>query len=170
MNIRSLLSPRNVSLLGLFGCIAPMLFVILYLQHVLNLDACPLCIFQRVAMMGAGLFFLLAAAHNPGKTGLRIYASLSLLFSIGGIIIAGRHTWLQHLPEDQVPACGPGLDYMIDVLPLQQILSVVFQGSGECADISWRFLDLSIPELALLGFICLSGLACYQLFRKTDTA
>ena len=75
--------------------------------------------------------------------------------------MAGRHVWLQHLPADQVPECGPGLEYMLDAFPLGETLSMVFRGSGECAEVQWTLLGLSIPEWTLIVFL---GLTLFGLF------
>lgn len=160
-----LLAPRTINLLGFLACVAAMLGA-LYLQYAEDLEPCPLCVFQRVGVIAAGLFFLLAALHNPGSIGQRIYGALAGLGAIGGGIVAGRHIWLQSLPEDEVPACGPGLDYMLDVFPMRDVLSMVFSGSGECAEIDWTFLGITIPQMALLTFLGLLALALFQVVRR----
>ncbi len=112
----------------------------LYLEHVKGLDPCPLCVFQRVGLMAMGIFALIAFLHNPASNLMkRMYALLATL-SIGWSVgVAARHVWLQTLPPDQVPSCGPGLNYLIDALPLKTVLSEVLTGSGECAAIDWTF-------------------------------
>ena len=70
---------------------------------------------------------------------------------VGGAI-AARHVWLQHLPADKVPDCGPGLDYMLDAFPISKALRLEFTGSGECAKVDWQFLGLSMPEWTLAWF------------------
>ncbi len=67
-------------------------------------------------------------------------------------MVAGRHVWLQNLPADQVPERGSGLEYMLDAFPLTETLSLVFRGSGECADVQWVFLGLTIPGWTLVIF------------------
>lgn len=159
-----LLRARVVNALAFLATVVAMLFA-LYLQHYQHLEPCPLCVFQRVAVMTAGLFFLLAALHNPAATGQRVYAALSCLGSIGGALIAGRHVWLQHLPADEVPACGPDLDYMLDVFPFQEVIATVLRGSGECAVVDWHWLGLSLPGWTLVMFIGLAGVSLFQLLR-----
>ena len=138
----------------------------LFAQHVLLLDPCPLCVFQRLAVICVGLVFLLAALHNPPGRGRIVYGSLLGLCTLGGAIVAGRHAWLQQLPEDKVPACGPGLDYMLETLPLAEALANVFQGSGECADVVWRFLGLSMPAWVLLWLLALGSVGIWNNLRK----
>jgi disulfide bond formation protein DsbB len=131
---------------------AAMVGYALYVQHVEFLDPCPLCVFQRMAFIWIGAVSLLAAIHNPGSVGRWVYGLLLALGSVAGILIAGRHVWLQNLPPDQVPDCGMGLNYMLDTMPFGQVLSEVFYGSGECAEISWTFLGLSMPAWTLLWY------------------
>jgi disulfide bond formation protein DsbB len=159
---------RWVNALGLLIIVAALLFAVLYLEGVLYLEPCPLCIIDRVVLTGIGLVFLLAAVHNPGRSGQRGYAGLNLLLVGLGSAVAGRHVWLQHLPADQVPECGASLEYMLETLPLHQTLQKVLRGSGECADVQWTLLGLSIPEQTLLLFVALAGIVLLQLFRRTD--
>ncbi len=133
----------------------------LYFQYVQGLDPCPLCIMQRIAVIGLGAIALLGALHNPGETGRRCYGlAMLLIASIGGTI-AGRHVWLQHLPVDQVPSCGPGLKYILETLPLHEAFNMILRGSGECAETHWSFLGLSIPGWMLVIF---SGFILFGLY------
>lgn len=151
-----------VASLGLIGAA-------LYMQHVMHLEPCPLCIFQRVFVMAIGVVALLGVLHNPGRIGRGLYATLIGLLAIGGGAVATRQVWLQHLPADQVPECGPSLDYMLEAFPLNQTLQLVFKGSGECAAVEWTFLGFSIAEWMLVvfaGFLVYAiGLASSRLFR-----
>jgi disulfide bond formation protein DsbB len=128
-----------------------------YLQFYQNLEPCPLCIFQRVALIALGAAFLLAAAHSPARWGAYIYAVLIAVTALAGAAVAGRHVWLQSLPPDQVPECGPGLAYMLDVFPLSETLRMVFTGSGECAVVDWMFLSLSMPAWVFIWFVLLGA-------------
>lgn len=159
-------SYRSTNVLGLSVCIAAILFAVLYFQGVLMLEPCPLCIVDRVVIVAIGLVFLIVILHNPERLGQRIYAGINLVLVTLGFLVGARHVWLQHLPADQVPECGPGLDYMLDVFPLSKTLKMVFSGSGECAEIQWQFLGLSIPEQTLLLFLVLTALVLLQLFRR----
>lgn len=151
----TLLPRRLFNLLGCLFC-AGVLGYALHEQFDVGLEPCPLCILQRIAYIATGLLMLLAAIHNAGRIGSRVYAVLIGLASLTGAGIAGRHVWIQHLPPDQVPSCGPGLDYMLDVFPLTQTLRMVFTGSGECAEVVWRFLGMSMPTWSLLCFLGLA--------------
>jgi disulfide bond formation protein DsbB len=147
--------PRIWFLLVALAC-ASLLGYGLYLQHALFIDPCPLCVLQRLAFMWIGVVSLLAFIHNPANLGRWIYTGLFLLGSILGISIAGRHVWLQNLPPDQVPDCGMGLNYMLETMPFTEVLSEVLYGSGECAEVDWSFLGLSMPNWTLLWFIGLT--------------
>lgn len=158
------LSRRPLYLFGFLACAGLIAFA-LYLQHKLGEDPCALCIFQRVAVAALGVIFLVAGLHNPRDAGNRIYAALALIATLIGGGIAARHVWLQHLPKDQVPECGPGLSYLMESQPWLQVLRNVLQGSGECAEVGWTFLRLSIPEWTLIYFVLFAVLALFQ-FRN----
>jgi protein dithiol:quinone oxidoreductase len=143
---------RPAMLLGGAACAAAMGFA-LYAQYGLGLEPCPLCIFQRVAVIACGAVFLLGAIHNPGRIGATIYSLLIVVCAGAGAVVSGRHVWLQSLPPDKVPACGAGLSYMLETLPFSEVLSTVLKGSGECSSIDWRFLDLTMPAWVLVFFL-----------------
>ncbi len=150
---------RTACFLGFFACVGLIAYA-LYAQHGLGLEPCPLCIFQRVAVMATGVVFLVAALHAPATTtGRRVYGGLAVAAATAGAAVAGRHVWLQSLPPEQVPACGPGLNYMMDTFPLMQALRMVFSGSGECAEVDWTLLGLSMPAWTLIAFIGLAAWA-----------
>lgn len=151
----------------LAGVCAALMAYALYSQHILGLEPCPLCAIQRMAMLVTGLVFLLAFIHGPGQTGARVYALLVALTAGAGATVAARHVWLQNLPPEDVPACGPGLEYMLDVFPLSDALRMIFTGSGECAEVMWRFLGLTMPGWVLLSF---AGLIVAALFVNLPSA
>jgi disulfide bond formation protein DsbB len=160
MPIRGWSSQRMFFICGVLLCSALMLTA-LVLQHSLNLEPCPLCIFQRVFVIALGVLMLIGAVHDPRDLGRKAYGTLILLVAIAGVGVAGRHVWLQHLPADQVPECGPGLQYMLEAFPLNETLSLVFRGSGECAEVQWTFVGLSIPEWTLIIFL---GICAFGVF------
>ena len=159
------MNKRWINLLGFVSCIGLMAYA-LYSQYVLLLDPCPLCILQRVAVIGFGIWFLLASLHNCRGWGRWIYAFLFTITTIFGATVAGRHVWLQSLPADQVPACGPGLGYMLDRFPLSKTLDMVFTGSGECANVDWNFLGLSMPTWVLIWIIGLGLVGLFNNLRR----
>ncbi len=137
----------------------------LFLEHFKGLEPCPLCVFQRMAYIGLLIISLLAIIHAPKGIGNYIYSGLLILISVAGLGIAGRQVWLQHLPADKVPECGPGLDYILDAFPLNKALQMIFSGSGECAEVQWQFIGFSIAEWSLFWFlmiIIVSGSIFYK--------
>ncbi len=138
----------------------------LFLQYVMHQDPCPLCMAQRVIFIAILAVFALAALHGPKRLGERVYAALIALLSLTGVGVAARHIWLQNLPKDQVPACGPGLDYMLEVMPMTDVLKQLMHGSGECAEKGWTFLTLGIPEWSLLCYLALGAWAVLIALRK----
>jgi disulfide bond formation protein DsbB len=146
------MSRRAINWLGFLACVL-LLGYGFYLEYVEGLLPCPLCMFQRIAFVALAVVFLIAALHNPRGWGGKIYSILILLAAATGTALAARHIWLQNLPPDQVPECGPELDYMLEVFPLMEVITTVLNSSGECAEISWQFLGISIPGWALIAFV-----------------
>lgn len=145
---------RTANALGALAC-AGLMGYALYAQHMLGLEPCPLCILQRVAVITLGALFLLAALHPAGVMGRRVYSAVLGLVALAGVGVAGRHVWLTTLPPERVPACGPGLDFMLESFPLKDALAMVLSGSGECASVEWQFLGLSMPGWVLVAVLCL---------------
>ena len=163
------MSGRLWCLIGFLMCVGMIVFAYI-LQHVFGLEPCPLCIFQRLAVIAVGVCFLPGIFYRPQRSAA-LWGALSLLGTLAGIALAGRHLWLQSLPADQVPSCGPPLDYMLQNLPLWNVLRQVFSGSGECAEIHGIFLGITLPGWTMIGFIVLAlvGLgAIYSAFRKRE--
>ena len=154
--------------LGGFATCAVLMSYALYAQYQLVLEPCPLCILQRVAVIGLGVVFLVAGLHNPSGAGRYVYSLLLAFVTVFGSIVAGRHVWLQLIPEDQVPACGPGLDYMWENFPLADVINMVFKGSGECATVDWQFLGLSMPAWVLIAILGLGGVGIWNNMRQAS--
>ena len=150
--------------LGFLVCAALMGFA-LYLQYVMQLEPCPLCVFQRIAMIATGVVFLVAALHNPGRGGAALYAVLTLIAAGIGAGLAAWQVWIQGQPKGSVPACGMGLDYMLDTMPLTDVIARVLKGSGECAEQGWVFLGLAIPSWTFVFFIAIIA-AAFALIRR----
>lgn len=137
----------------------------LVLEFALGLAPCPLCMMQRIWFTLTGVVALIGLSHNP-RWG--IYPLLSAVCASIGAAFALRQLWLQSLPADQVPSCGPDLSYMIeDVLvydaPLGQLLSAMTSGTGDCAATYDVIPLMSIPGWALLGFALLAFASVMQL-------
>ena len=160
-----LLPPRRIGyLLGFLVCVGLMGYAF-YLQYIEGLEPCPLCMLQRICVMAMGVVFLVATFHNPGRAGAGVYALLQLLIGGTGAAIAARQVWLQSLPKDQVPACGMGLNYMLETLPFTDAMRQVLEGSGECAEKGWEFLHLSIAGWTLVFFVAMI-VATFALIRR----
>lgn len=148
----------RVSFLAGFLICAGLLGFALYAEYGLGLTPCPLCIFQRIGFLVMALFFLLGAIHAPHGRVRWVYTGGALLGAAFGLVVAGRHLWIQSLPADQVPSCGPPLDYMFSAFPFAKVLKLVFTGSGECAKVE-PILGLPMPAWSLLWFVLLALLA-----------
>lgn len=165
MTTLSKLSNRTWYLLAALCC-ASLLAFALYKQHQDFLDPCPLCIIQRVAFMWVGAWALLGFLHNPGRSGQRFYNWLLITGCLFGAGVAGRHVWMQNLPPDLVPECGPGLNYMLENFPLTEVLSNVFFGSGSCAEVHWTFMGMSMPAWTLAWYVGLGVVTLWFVFRR----
>jgi len=137
-----------------------------FLQYARGLEPCPLCLVQRGFFYAVMAVSVLAALHAPGRAGTVLYAILVFLFAAGGAAAAGRQVWLQHLPPDKVPQCGPDLFFMLENFPLAQTLQKLFTGTGECAVVDWTFLGLSIAEWSLGWFLLFGVYAIWLATRK----
>lgn len=154
------LTPRLGYALGFLAC-AGLLGCALYLQYFEYQDPCPLCILQRTVYLVLMGLFLVAALHGPGRTGVMVYGGLLTAAAGIGAAIATRHVWLQHLPPDRVPECGPGLEFTFRKFPLGQALEKILAGSGQCAEAGWTFLGLTIAGWSLVWFVLLGAYSVY---------
>lgn len=160
------LSPRIVYF-GLTALvIISMAFAMIFLEEHLGLAPCPLCMTQRLFIVLVGVFALIGGLHNPSGWGRRVYGALCTISAVAGGAVAARHVWLQYLPADEVPACGPSLEYMLDTLPFSETLNIVMMGDGNCADTVWIFLGLSIPEQTLALFSVITIICLWQTLRS----
>ena len=152
---------------GVFLATVSTIVIALYMEHVMLFSPCGLCITQRVFFILCGLVCLTSAIHNPNPDGQKIYAFIAAAMCVFGSYFAGRQIWLQHLPEDLVPACGPGFTYIRDNFPFIQLLDFLLVGDGNCAEVKFRFFGLlSIPEMAQVFFIFLFAVCMFMAFRK----
>ncbi len=159
------MSTRSANYLGFMAC-ALLLAYGYYAQFFLHLEPCPLCIFQRIGMFALGVVFLVAAVHDPVRSGRRIYAALIALAALGTILVAGRHLYIQSLPPGSVPACGASLDFMLKIFSLSEVLTRVFSGSGECAKIEWQFLGLAMPAWVFIVSLALGAGGIWANLRR----
>jgi protein dithiol:quinone oxidoreductase len=152
----------GVSVLAITGLMSFAFF----LQYVLELEPCPLCMAQRIVFVSLAVVFLVAFLHGPAKTGSIVYGLLGAMLSIGGLALAGRQLWLQSLPADQAPACGPSLAYMLEAFPLREVVSIMLRGSGDCAEVQWVFLGLSIPGWTAVAFSGFCAVCVFTMLRN----
>ena len=137
--------------IGAAGC-ALLLGFGYYLQYVRGLQPCPLCMVQRLFFYLMLVFFAAGALHGRWEW---LYSGLVFVAAAGGAATASRQVWLQSLPPDKVPQCGPDLFFMLENFPLSRTLEKLLYGSGECAAVDWKFLGLSIAGWALVCFVAL---------------
>lgn len=146
--------------LCLVAVVGLLLFAALVMEHAFGMDPCPLCLMQRIWFFFAGVFAFTSLLHNP-RWG--IYPLLTMLAALIGGGFSIRQLYLQSLPADQVPACGPDMAYMLEALPLSDVLIAMTQGTGDCAEVAWSLLGISIPGWALLSFAAIIVMAVLQL-------
>ncbi len=146
-------SPRFVFVLGFVACGIALTTAVLFFQEYLGLIPCPLCVIQRVIFISLGVVYLVAALHKPQGVMRTIYGVIVSLIALVGSGVSGWHVRLQNLPENEIPECGPGLEYMMEVMPLDKVLEKVFTGSGECSEVLWSLWGLSIPAWTFIAFL-----------------
>jgi disulfide bond formation protein DsbB len=135
------------------GCVALLAFG-LYLQHVVGLEPCPMCIVQRYAMVLVALVAGFAATRS-GRGTLLTSSLLLVLISGLGAFVAARQSWLQWYPPE-VLSCGRDLYGMIENFPLQRVVPMIFKGSGDCSAVDWTFLGGSIANWSFLCFCAIA--------------
>ncbi len=155
---------RLSNLIIFLGCLG-LIVVGLYMDQVMALEPCPLCITQRIFIILTGCIALIASVHNPLHWGRKLYSALGAIAAVAGGYFSSHHLWLQSLPPEDVPACGPGLSYILEAFPLREALELLLRGNGNCAEVSWTFLSLSIPGWTLIAFSGLALMHIYQALR-----
>jgi disulfide bond formation protein DsbB len=154
--------PRRIWLFILLTCLGLLLFG-MYLQHVVGLVPCPMCIVQRYAMVLMALVAVLGASLPGRKTALIAGVWLVLLAG-GGAYVAARQTWLQWYPPEVV-SCGRDFYGMIETFPLQRAIPMIFKGGGDCSKVDWTFLGGSIANWSFVAFVGLGLLALATVVR-----
>jgi disulfide bond formation protein DsbB len=136
-------------------------FGVLYLQMLKGIEPCPMCIMQRYALLGVGLIALIGALHNRGAW---IYGALVTFVALAGGGVAARQSWLQLYPPKTM-GCGPGLEYMMETLPLSELLPRLFRGEGDCSVVDWSFLGLSVANWGLITFAAIAIVTPLAIWR-----
>lgn len=165
MNKQPLASTKNLLLLMWVGAII-LILIALYMQYFMYLIPCALCMTQRVFIIAIGVVAFIAWLHKSQTLGLRVYSMISMLLAVIGGGFSSRHIWLQNLPEDLVPTCGPSLSYLLETVPLAEALSLLLQGDGNCSEVSWTFLGLTIPGWTLICFIGFFLINAYLFYKS----
>lgn len=140
-----------------------------YMEYVMGLVPCALCLAQRIAL-GLTLVVVLLVLVTP-RWGRAISAFVMGCIAAAGAALAARQVWLQSLPPDQVPDCGPDIYFMLDRFPLTESIRAMLLGTGNCAEVQWTFLSLSIPQWTLLWFLAymLIGFAALIITMRQPT-
>jgi len=154
--------PRRLLTLVSVGCVGLLAFGI-YLQHVVGLEPCPMCIVQRYALILVALTAGVAAASS-GRSTRQLGVGLMGALALGGAFVAARQTWLQWNPPE-VMTCGRDFYGMIESFPLKRAIPMIFKGSGDCSAVDWTFLGLSIANWSFLCFSAIALLALVLLVR-----
>ena len=157
---------RAIFLLVFLGC-ASLVSYALYLQLVKNLLPCPLCVVQRVAYWLVGLIALLAFFHSPGTIGRRIYSGMMAVFAFTGAVVALRQSWLVRYPEAFECGISPE-EKFLNALPIAQWWPSMFEANGDCADVTWEFALLTLPDWSAIFFVALGSLAVYIFFARRN--
>jgi protein dithiol:quinone oxidoreductase len=157
-------TPRRLLALICAGCVAMLAFG-LYLQHVVGLEPCPMCIVQRYALIGVAVIAGLTAL--TGKKGVLLSGAVLMLLAAGfGAFVAARQSWLQWYPPE-VASCGRDFYGMIETFPLKRAIPMIFKGSGDCTKIDWTFLSLSIANWSFICFVVIGLVALVLAVRQT---
>ncbi|HSW69156.1 MAG TPA: disulfide bond formation protein B [Gammaproteobacteria bacterium] len=152
--------------LSAFIITASMLSITFYLQNYDGFVPCPLCILQRMTLGILSIIFFFGGVLPIKKMG-NIFLSVSAsLVTLIGMILSGRQVWLQHLPPDKNADCGVSLQYLLNVLPFDQVISKIFQGTAECSQKGWEFLHLSLAEWSLICFVGLFIFCVFIIFYR----
>jgi disulfide bond formation protein DsbB len=160
-------SPRLLNLAGFLACAALMGYA-LYAQHVLALEPCPLCIFQRIGVIALGVVFGLAALHNPRRWGSYVYLALIALTALATAGVAARHLYVQSLPPGAVPSCGAPLNVLLQFTPVVEVVRKVLLGGAECQEVNWQFLGLAMPAWVLISALALGAFGVFANWRRSS--
>lgn len=168
MNIKKYLpSLPLTSLISSLGCFGLLIFA-WYLQTIIGIDPCPLCIIQRILFLIIGCLYLIGAIYtSPHPRSQRWFYSSILFFCLLGIATAARQLYIQHLPP--LPAdsgCGADLSFILQNMPLLNVIPFLLAGSASCQEVKWTLLGFSIPFWTLLSYFGLMSVSIWQTYRK----
>ncbi|MBV8801534.1 MAG: disulfide bond formation protein B [Gammaproteobacteria bacterium] len=127
---------------------------------------CPLCLLQRMMLIGLSIIFFIGMIFPFKKRGQFFIGFLGILTSTLGLVFAGRQAWLQHMPPVGNGGCGVSLEYLFNLLPFVDVMKLVWQGGTECSEIGWVFLHLSLAEWSFILFGLFFIFILWQLRRR----
>jgi disulfide bond formation protein DsbB len=155
--------------INLFGSLLAFILVGLAvaIQTQFNLEPCPLCVTQRIVFIVIGCLFLLFSFIKPNQLIRFIHLTSLLITNIVGIVFASKHILIQSKWITVPAECGIDLDYMFENFPLTEAFSLLFKGTGDCSEIDWLFLGLTLPQLAFIAYIIFSILTLY-IYKKIN--
>ena len=156
---------KKIDFLIFIACVI-LLGVAFFMQYIMGLSPCYLCITQRFFIAIIGLFSLVAFIHNRGP---KIYGLIVALSALVGSYFASKQLWLQSLPPEKIPACGPPVDYLFDSFNVSEAIKILIQGDGNCAAVQWTFIGISIPGWSLICFIAIVILSVLKIIRNNKT-
>ena len=160
---------RTIQILVFLSAVGLMVTA-LFFEHVMELVPCPLCITQRIVVVIIGLIGLTSALHNPGRKGKQGYSTALIVIGICGAALAIRQLYIQNLPPESAPACLPGLDYLVEVMPIMDLITVMLSGTGDCVEVQWTLFGISIPGWTLICFIGYTALGIFEVVRNRQSA
>lgn len=159
-------SYRIVNLAQALTSFVLIIIAVAYFENSLKFEPCYLCMIQRAFIITIGIICFLAGIHNPGQFGQRVYATVSICIVITGSYFSAKQLWLQSLPEDQVPSCGIPVEYLFDTFSFREAVSMLLKGDGNCAEVQWQMLGLSMPGWVMVSFIGFGVMGLIQFLRK----
>ncbi len=160
-------APRRVLLAVALACVGMLAFG-LYLQEVVGLVPCPMCVVQRYALILIAVTTAITSA--TGRKGLQITGmSVLVALAVGGAYVAARQSWLQWYPPE-VATCGRDIYGMIETFPLQRVIPMIFKGSGDCTKVDWSFLGGSIANWSFLWFCAMALVGAALIWRTARKA
>ena len=157
---------RLMALMALTG--VAMLAFGLYLQHVVGLNPCPMCIVQRYALLGVVVLAVVGSRLRSPKAVAVLGVLLTLKAGFGGFT-AARQSWLQWYPPEVV-TCGRDLYGMIENFPLQRVVPMIFKGSGDCTKVDWTFLGGSLANWSFVAFTGFALMGLWVAWRSWRAA
>ena len=141
---------------NILGAIIAFVMIIsaLAIQLTFNLEPCPLCITQRIIFIVIGALFILFALLPSNNTYIKLSHLISIIAAgLVGVIFSIRHIMIQAKIIEIPAECGIDLDYMFENFPLTEAVNLLFKGTGDCSEIDWTFFGITLPQMALLGYI-----------------